>query len=86
DSAEHGVISPVKFIPVAEETRLIVPIGEWVLRNACQEAANWPAHIKLAINVSGEQLLDSHFAETVVHALAQSGLAPHRLEIEVTES
>lgn len=86
DSAEHGVISPVKFIPVAEETRLIVPIGEWVLRNACQEAANWPSHVKLAINVSGEQLLDSHFAETVVHALAQSGLAPHRLEIEVTES
>ncbi|WP_408590343.1 putative bifunctional diguanylate cyclase/phosphodiesterase [Novosphingobium sp.] len=86
DSADHGTVSPVKFIPVAEETRLIVPIGEWVLRNACQEAANWPSHVKLAINVSGEQLLDSHFAETVVHALAQSGLAPHRLEIEVTES
>ena len=86
NSAEHGPVSPVKFIPLAEDTRLIVPIGEWVLRTACNEAMNWPEQIKIAVNVSGEQLLDPHFAETVISALASSGLPPHRLEIEVTES
>ncbi|ABD25476.1 diguanylate cyclase/phosphodiesterase with PAS/PAC sensor(s) [Novosphingobium aromaticivorans DSM 12444] len=86
NSEEHGSVSPAKFIPLAEDTRLIVPIGEWVLRMACQEAMNWPPHVKIAVNVSGEQLLDPYFAETVVGALAASGLPPHRLEIEVTES
>ncbi|WP_225204631.1 putative bifunctional diguanylate cyclase/phosphodiesterase [Novosphingobium huizhouense] len=86
NSPEHGFVSPAKFIPLAEDTRLIVPIGEWVLRTACHEAGNWPSHVKVAVNVSGEQLLDPYFAEVVVSALAQSGLAPHRLEIEVTES
>ncbi|GAD47353.1 putative signaling protein [Caenibius tardaugens NBRC 16725] len=85
-SPEHGSISPAKFIPLAEETRLIVPIGEWVLREACKEAMRWPDHIKVAVNVSGEQLLGSHFASTVVSALSSSGLDPRRLEIEVTES
>jgi diguanylate cyclase (GGDEF)-like protein/PAS domain S-box-containing protein len=86
NSAEHGPVSPVKFIPLAEDTRLIVPIGEWVLRTACHEAMRWPVQIKVAVNVSGEQLLDPSFAEVVVSALAASGLPPHRLEIEVTES
>jgi diguanylate cyclase (GGDEF)-like protein/PAS domain S-box-containing protein len=86
NSEEHGSVSPAKFIPLAEDTRLIVPIGEWVLREACREATNWPSHVKVAVNVSGEQLLDPAFAATVVGALAQSGLPPHRLEIEVTES
>lgn len=86
NSAELGPVSPVKFIPLAEDTRLIVPIGEWVLRTACHEAMNWPSPIKVAVNVSGEQLLDPGFAEVVVSALAASGLPPHRLEIEVTES
>jgi len=86
NSAEHGPVSPVKFIPLAEDTRLIVPIGEWVLRTACREAVRWPSQIKVAVNVSGEQLLDPSFAEVVVSALAASGLPPHRLEIEVTES
>ncbi|HUQ13931.1 MAG TPA: EAL domain-containing protein [Novosphingobium sp.] len=86
NSADHGFISPVKFIPLAEDTRLIVPIGEWVLREACREAINWPDHVKVAVNVSGEQLLDPNFAATVVGALSTSGLAPNRLEIEVTES
>jgi len=86
NSTDHGSISPAKFIPLAEDTRLIVPIGEWVLRTACLEAMRWPAHIKVAVNVSGEQLLDPYFAETVVSALSASGLPPHRLEIEVTES
>lgn len=86
NSEEHGLVSPVKFIPLAEETRLIVPIGEWVLKQACIEAANWPSHIRIAVNVSGEQLIEPEFAATVVRALANSGLPAERLEIEVTES
>ena len=86
NNAEHGMVSPAKFIPLAEDTRLIVPIGEWVLRMACREAMKWPASVKVAVNVSGEQLLDPYFAETVVSALSITGLPPHRLEIEVTES
>ncbi len=85
-SSEHGSVSPAKFIPLAEDTRLIIPIGEWVLREACGEAVKWPSHIKVAVNVSGEQLLDANFAASVVGALSVSGLSPHRLEIEVTES
>ena len=86
NSAEHGFVSPAKFIPLAEDTRLIVPIGEWVLREACHQAMNWPSHVRVAVNVSGEQLLDHNFAASVVSALAESGLPPHRLEVEVTES
>ncbi|GGZ91375.1 GGDEF domain-containing protein [Novosphingobium arvoryzae] len=85
-SEEHGFVSPAKFIPLAEDTRLIVPIGEWVLREACREAANWPSNVKVAVNVSGEQLLEQNFIATVVGALSSSGLAAQRLEIEVTES
>lgn len=83
---EMGSISPVKFIPVAEEARLIGPIGEWVLRTACKEAMNWPSHIRVAVNVSAEQLSDPNFVTAVTSALAHAGLAAHRLELEVTES
>ncbi len=86
NSADHGFVSPAKFIPLAEDTRLIVPIGEWVLREACREAANWPGGVKVAVNVSGEQLLDPGFIPSVVGALASSGLPANRLELEVTES
>jgi diguanylate cyclase (GGDEF)-like protein/PAS domain S-box-containing protein len=86
NSPEHGLVSPAKFIPLAEDTRLIVNIGEWVLREACREACNWPSSVKVAVNVSGEQLLNPNFSATVVSALASSGLEPRRLEIEVTES
>ncbi|MCB5424957.1 EAL domain-containing protein [Altererythrobacter sp. CC-YST694] len=86
NSAEHGFISPAKFIPLAEDTRLILPIGDWVLREACREALNWPGHVRVAVNVSGEQLLDPEFADRVVAALSTTGLPAHRLEIEVTES
>ncbi|MEY2942994.1 MAG: hypothetical protein RLY97_1008 [Pseudomonadota bacterium] len=85
-SPEHGMVSPVKFVPVAEDTRLIVPIGEWVLREACKEALNWPSHVKVAVNVSGEQLLDPNLIPSVVSALSIAGLPARRLEIEVTES
>jgi predicted signal transduction protein with EAL and GGDEF domain len=85
-SPEHGFVSPVKFIPVAEDTRLIVPIGEWVLREACRQAAAWPDSIKVSVNVSGEQLLEPGFSKTVVRALSDTGLPARRLEVEVTES
>ncbi len=85
-SKDHGPVSPAKFVPLAEDTRLIVPIGNWVLNEACREAANWPSRVKVAVNVSGEQLLDPDFIDSVVTALAMSGLPPQRLEIEVTES
>ncbi|WP_379923547.1 putative bifunctional diguanylate cyclase/phosphodiesterase [Erythrobacter sp. R86502] len=86
NSADHGFVSPGKFIPLAEDTRLIVPIGQWVMREACHEALNWPNHIKVNVNVSPEQLLEPAFIEEVKQALAMTGLKPDRLEIEVTES
>ncbi|MGB7373113.1 putative bifunctional diguanylate cyclase/phosphodiesterase [Pontixanthobacter sp.] len=86
NSKEHGFVRPDKFIALAEDTRLIVPIGAWVLREACQEATNWPGRVRVAVNVSGEQLIEPDFATTVVQALSRSGLEPSRLEIEVTES
>jgi EAL domain-containing protein (putative c-di-GMP-specific phosphodiesterase class I) len=85
-SKEHGFVSPGKFIPLAEDTRLIVPIGEWVLYEACREAVRWPGDIKVGVNVSGEQLLEPGFSANVIRALVDSGLPPHRLEVEVTES
>ena len=86
NSEEHGFISPVKFIPLAEDTRLIVPIGKWVLHEACRQATRWDDDIKVAVNVSGEQLLEPDFSATVVEALAATGLPANRLEVEVTES
>ena len=86
DSAEHGSVSPARFVPLAEDTRLIVPIGEWVMREACREATRWPPHVKVAVNVSGEQLLDLELLPCVVRALTDTGLPAQRLEIEVTES
>ncbi len=86
NSADHGFVSPGKFIPLAEDTRLIVPIGRWVLREACKQALNWPDHIKVNVNVSPEQLLEPNFADDVVDVLASTGLRADRLEIEVTES
>jgi diguanylate cyclase (GGDEF)-like protein/PAS domain S-box-containing protein len=86
NSAEHGFVSPGKFIPLAEDTRLILPIGKWVMRKACEEARFWPDHIKVNVNVSPEQLLEPGFHAEVVEALASSGLRPDRLEVEVTES
>jgi diguanylate cyclase (GGDEF)-like protein/PAS domain S-box-containing protein len=86
NSSEHGFVSPGKFIPLAEDTRLIVPIGKWVLRKACMEARSWPENVKVNVNVSPEQLLEPDFHQDVVDALAASGLRPQRLEVEVTES
>ena len=79
-------IPPDRFIRLAEETRLIVPIGRWVMERACRDATRWPTHVRLSVNVSAEQLLDPDFSGDVVRALSASGLDPSRLEIEVTES
>jgi diguanylate cyclase (GGDEF)-like protein len=83
---ERGIIPPAEFIPLAEETALIVPIGEWVLRQACQEAAKWPSEIYIAVNLSAVQFKSSGLSQTVYNALAHSGLAADRLELEITES
>jgi diguanylate cyclase (GGDEF)-like protein len=83
---ERGMISPAEFIPIAEETGLINQLGEWVLTTACAEAATWPAGIKLAVNVSPVQFRSGTLALKVVAALAASGLAANRLELEITEA
>lgn len=79
-------ISPGEFIPVAEESGLILPLGDWVLRNACIEALNWPDHIAVAVNVSPLQFQTGNIGGAIDAALKASGLAPERLEIEITES
>ncbi len=84
--SERGMISPAEFIPIAEDTGLINQLGEWVLATACAEAATWPDDIKLAVNVSPVQLKSGTLALKVVAALAASGLAPNRLELEITEA
>jgi diguanylate cyclase (GGDEF)-like protein/PAS domain S-box-containing protein len=83
---DKGMISPADFIPVAEDIGLIVPLGEWVLREACGEAAKWPDDIKVAVNLSAVQFRSRNLVQVVISALAQSGLAPTRLELEITES
>jgi diguanylate cyclase (GGDEF)-like protein len=83
---ERGIISPLHFIPIAEETGLINEIGDWVLKTACAEASSWPEEIKLAVNVSPVQFKSGTFALKVAAALAESGLAANRLELEITEA
>ncbi len=80
------MVSPAEFIPIAEETGLINQIGEWVLTTACAEATTWPENIKLAVNVSPVQFKSGTLALKIVAALAASGLAASRLELEITEA
>jgi|tagenome__1003787_1003787.scaffolds.fasta_scaffold20884621_1 diguanylate cyclase (GGDEF)-like protein len=82
----RGLVPPSEFIPVAEEMGLIVPLGEKILRQACTEAAGWPDDIKVAVNLSPVQFKSKTLALAVISALASSGLPPHRLELEITES
>ncbi len=83
---DRGWITPGDFIPVAEETGLINPIGEWVLRRACADAMEWPAHFTVALNLSAVQLTNRSLPQSVVLALAAAGLDPRRLELEITET
>ena len=82
---ERGAISPALFIPIAEETNLIGPLGEWVLRKACEDAASWPGTLRVAVNVSPIQFTSGSLLSIVTSALASSGLSPDRLELEITE-
>ena len=83
---ERGLISPADFVPIAEETGLINPLGEWVLATACMEAAQWPENVKLAVNVSPVQFKSGTLALKVIAALGASGLPASRLELEITEA
>ncbi len=89
-SPEHGVVSPVEFIPVAEESGLIVPIGEWVLEQACQDLRAWRhagfEDISVAVNLSARQFRYGDLVNVVTRALAGAGVPPGRLELEITES
>jgi diguanylate cyclase (GGDEF)-like protein len=82
----RGLVSPEDFVPVAEETGLIVPIGAWVIREACARASAWPEQIRVAVNVSPVQFHRGALHETIVRAVASTGLTSNRLEVEITES
>ncbi|WP_430246178.1 bifunctional diguanylate cyclase/phosphodiesterase [Neorhizobium sp. DAR64861/K0K2] len=81
-----GLVSPMDFIPAAETSGLITPIGQWVLEQACKVARGWPRHVKIAVNLSPRQFTGFGLLAGVASALAQSGLSPDRLELEITES
>lgn len=83
---ERGYVSPGMFIPIAEESNLIIQLGDWALRRACREAAAWPKSVRVAVNVSALQFANPGFPEAVTEALENSGLDPDRLELELTES
>ncbi|MCU0890788.1 MAG: EAL domain-containing protein [Sandarakinorhabdus sp.] len=83
---ELGDIAPLDFVPLAEETGLIVPIGHWVIEAALAEAAHWPTHIGIAVNLSPAQMEDADLPDIIAAALARHGVAPARLELEITES
>ena len=83
---DRGMVSPGEFIPVVEEIGLITPLGEWIIAQACADAMTWPGHVKVAVNLSPSQFKSRNLVPTVVQALAASGLAASRLELEITES
>jgi diguanylate cyclase (GGDEF)-like protein len=82
----RGLVAPSEFIPIAEEVGIIVPIGEWIMRQACRDAAQWRKGMRVAVNLSAAQFRGSRLAEMVISALSAGGLAPERLELEITES
>jgi diguanylate cyclase (GGDEF)-like protein len=81
-----GLIAPDRFIPLAESTGLIVPLGEWILQRACADAASWPAHLKIAVNISAVQFKKGNLFDVILCTLVETGLAPERLELEITET
>jgi len=82
----EGLIPPDRFIPLAEEAGLMEPLGEWILEKACADAVSWPAHIKVAVNLSAVQFRSGKLFDVILCALVESGLSPERLELEITES
>ena len=83
---ERGFVSPATFIPIAEESGLITALGEWALRQACEDAATWPGELRVAVNVSAHQFDNDGLPTVVTNALSRSGLRPEQLELEITES
>jgi EAL domain-containing protein (putative c-di-GMP-specific phosphodiesterase class I) len=83
---ERGLVGPSEFISIAEDTGIIVAIGDWVLRHACAEAKNWPTNVRVAINFSAVQFKDRDLPSLIYNALASSGLEATRLEVEITEN
>jgi len=81
-----GMIAPDQFIPLAESTGLIGPLGEWILQRACTDAASWPPHVKLAINISAIQFKKGNLFQVILRTLVETGFAPDRLELEITET
>ena len=85
-SPDFGNVSPAEFVPIAEECKLIVPMGEWILKTATLEAASWPGDLKVSINLSAVQFRNRRLLASIVEALDVSGLTPNRLQIEITET
>jgi diguanylate cyclase (GGDEF)-like protein len=81
-----GLIGPDQFIPLAEQTDLIIPLGEWIIQQACRDAALWPTHIGLAVNISPVQFKKTNLFDVILCTLVETGLAPERLELEITET
>ena len=82
----RGLLTPDQFLPVAESTGLMAPLGEWILQQACMDAAAWPSHVKLAVNLSAAQFKKGNLFDVVLCALVESGLSPERLELEIGET
>src|SRR5262249_43047208 len=82
----RGLIPPMEFIPLAEETGIIIPIGDWVLAQACKQAVTWPAGTRVAVNLSAVQFKNRQLVTTVLAALSESGLPSDQLELEITET
>jgi diguanylate cyclase (GGDEF)-like protein len=83
---QHGLIPPDRFIPLAEENGMIVPLGKWILRQACADAAAWPPHLKVAVNLSAAQFKQGNIPYVLLTTLEETGLPPQRLELEITET
>jgi diguanylate cyclase (GGDEF)-like protein len=81
----NGMLTPVQFLPLAESTGLILPLGEWILRQACLDAAAWPPHLRIAVNISAAQFIKGNLLDVILSALADSGLSPDRLELEIAD-
>jgi EAL domain-containing protein (putative c-di-GMP-specific phosphodiesterase class I) len=82
----RGLVSPMEFIPLAEDTGLIIPLGEWVLQQGFSDAMKWPSHLKLAINLSPGQFKKGNLLDVILCLLVENGLSPQRVELEITES
>ena len=82
----RGLVPPAEFVPLAEESGLVVPLGDWMLREACRQATRWPGDLRVSVNVSGRQLVQGSLVASVAEALQASGLEPDRLQLELTET